>query len=192
MLTLRTLSARSLQVITLGLALSAGNAVADSPPVAPVKTVTETHFGTTVSDPYRYMEDFKSQAVQDWVKGQAEFADKTLRALKGRDALLARIDELDAGAPYSISGVTRRPNGDLFYFKQLASENVAKVYWRDGKTAEEQLLVDPETFPKRDAGEHFTISFFRVSPDGSQLLYGFAASGSEQTTLKGHHRSPGV
>jgi prolyl oligopeptidase len=175
----------------LGLALWTGNVVAESPPVAPVKVVTETHFGTTISDPYRYMEDFKNAAVQDWVKGQAEFADKALRSLKGRDALLARIVELDAGAPYSLSGITRRPDGDLYYFKQLASENVAKVYRRDGKTGEERMLVDPESFPKQNPEEHFTISFFRVSPDGSQLLYGFAASGTEQTTLKVLDRTSG-
>jgi len=173
------------------LAFWSGIVVAETPPVAPVKKVTETHFGTTVVDPYRYMEDFKSPAVQDWVKGQAEFAERTLHSLRGRDALLARIAELDAGAPYSISGIARRPSGDLFYFKQLAAENVAKVYWRDGKTGEERLLIDPETFPKQSAEEHFTISFFRVSPDGSQLLYGFAASGGEQTTLKVFDRTTG-
>ena len=159
-------------------------AMAEAPPVAPVKAITEAIHGTTVTDHYRYMEDFKNPEVQAWVKGQAEFAEKTLHALRGRDALLARITELDAGAPYSLFGVARQPGGTLFYFKQLAAENVAKVYRRDGKTGEERLLIDPETFPKRSAGEHFTVSFFRVSPDGAQLLYGFAASGDEQTTLK--------
>lgn len=158
--------------------------MAETPPVAPVKTVTDLHHGTSVADPYRYMENFRDPAVQQWVKGQAEFAERTLHSLGGRDALLARIVELDAGTPYSLSGVARLPGGDLFYFKQRAGENVAKVYFRDGKSGTERLLIDPETFPKRDPGEHFTVSFFRVSPDGSQVLYGFAASGSEQTSLK--------
>ncbi|MDX1963946.1 MAG: prolyl oligopeptidase family serine peptidase [Pirellulales bacterium] len=158
--------------------------MAEHPPVAPIHNVVENHHGTTIIDPYRYMEDFKSPLVQDWVRAQAEFTDKTIHALHGRDALLARIIELDAGTPYTISNITCRPNGDLFYFKQLASENVAKVYLRDGKTNQERLLIDPETFPKTNAADHYTISFIRVSPNGSQLLYGFAASGSEETTLK--------
>jgi prolyl oligopeptidase len=170
--------------VTLGIFACKGIAVAESPPIAPIKKVTETIFGTTVMDPYRYMEDFKNAAVQEWVKGQADYADKTLHSLRGRDILLARIDELGASAPYTLSGVERHSNGDLFYFKQLDSENVPKVYWRDGKTGQEHLLLDPETFPKQNVDDHFTISFFRVSPDGSQLLFGFAASGSEQTTLK--------
>jgi prolyl oligopeptidase len=33
------------------------------PPVAPVRTVTDTYFGTTVADPYRYMENMKDPEV---------------------------------------------------------------------------------------------------------------------------------
>ena len=158
--------------------------LAEPPPKAPVKVVVDNYPGTTIEDPYRYMEKFDDPAVQAWVRGQADFADRTLRSLPGREALLKRIAELDAGAPFSLFGITRRPNGDLFYFKQLAAENVAKVYVRDGKSGAERILIDPETFPKQDPKDHFTLSFYRVSPDGTKLLYGFAASGSEQTTLK--------
>lgn len=162
----------------------AGTAMAQMPPVAPVKVVTDTYHGLSIHDPYRYMEDFQAAAVQEWVKGQADFTDATLRSLPRRDELLARIAELDAGAPFTLFGITAHPSGDLFYFKQLAGENVAKVYCRHGTTGQERLLIDPETFPKSDADQHLTIAFFRVSPDGSKVLYGFAASGSEQTSLK--------
>lgn len=158
--------------------------MAETPPVAPVKIVVDDYFGTKIADPYRYMEDFRSADVQAWVKQQAEFAETTLNAIPGREKLLARIRELDAGTPYNIFGITRRPNSDLFYFKQLADENVAKIYFRDGRSGKERLLIDPETFPKQNDGEHFTISFYRVSPQGERVMYGFAASGSEQTTLK--------
>ncbi len=158
--------------------------MAQLPPVAPVKVVTDTYHGVSIADPYRYMEDFESDEVRAWVKGQADFADQTLRSIPGRDDLLARIAELDAGAPFTLFGVTRHPCGDLFYFKQLAGENVAKVYRRDDPSGEERLLIDPETFPKSEADQHFTISFYRVSPDASKVLYGFAASGSEKTSLK--------
>ena len=165
--------------------------MAEQPPVAPVKPVVDDYHGTSVTDPYRYMEDFQSPAVQAWVKAQAEFAQRQLASIPGRDELLARIAELDAGTPYTLSDIKRMPGGDLFYFKQMARENVAKVYVRDGQTGAETLLIDPETFPKTDENAHYSVSFFRVSPDGSQLLYGFAASGSEQTTLKVFDRASG-
>jgi len=157
---------------------------ADGPPVAPVKRVTDDYHGTKVTGPYRYMEEFTNVDVQKWVRGQADYADKILRSIPGRDALLKRISELDAGAPYRIYGFDRRPKGDLFYFKQLAAENVAKFYLKEAKGEKERLLIDPETFPRTDQKQHFALSFARVSPDGSKVLYGFAASGSEQTTLR--------
>ncbi|MFO0906595.1 MAG: prolyl oligopeptidase family serine peptidase [Pirellulales bacterium] len=164
----------------------AGAAPASSrvPPSAPVKVVADVYHGTTITDSYRYMEEFQSEEVQAWVKAQADAARHTLHSLSSRDALLARIVELDAGAPYAVFGVERQPNGDLFYFKQSAGENVAKIYLRDAASGRERMLIDPETFPKVDPNAHSAISFFEVSPDGAKLLYGFAASGSEQTTLK--------
>jgi prolyl oligopeptidase len=164
--------------------MSFSNAMAEKPPAAPVKTVTENYFGTKIADDYRYMEEFKDPAVQAWVKAQADYTDKILKEIPGRESLLKRIEELDAGAPFTLYGITRRANRDLFYFKQGASENVAKIYIRDGATSTERLLIDPETFPKQNPQDHFTLSFYRVSPDGALLLYGSAASGSELTTLK--------
>lgn len=164
--------------------------MAEAPPVAPVRPVVDDYFGTKITDSYRYMEQFTDPEVQKWVKGQADFAAKELAAIPGRDELLKRIDELDAGAPYTISGVVQHPQAGLFYFKQKAGEDVAKVYTQPTlaligtkELRPERLLVDPETFPKAEPGDHFTLSFFRISPDGAHLLYGYAASGSEQTSL---------
>jgi prolyl oligopeptidase len=158
--------------------------MAETPPIAPLRPVVDLYHGQAITDPYRHLEDFKNPDVQKWVKSQADFADRTLRSLPGREALLQRIQELDAGRPFSVSGVTRLPFGSHFYFKQLANENVAKIYFRKELSGPEELLIDPEQIPKTDPADHFTISFFRVSPDGSKVLYGYAASGSEQTTLK--------
>lgn len=177
---------RNLCLILLGfvfLSLASSLLMAD-PPAAPVKPVIDRHFGTEVTDHYRYMEDFKSPEVQAWVKQQADYAEKKLSAIPGRAKLLERIKELDAGKPFSISDITLLPGGELFYFKQLATENVAKLYVRSSMQGEEKLLIDPEKFPKPDGGGHHSLSFYRVSPNGQQVLYGFAASGSEQTTLK--------
>jgi prolyl oligopeptidase len=172
-------------ILSAGIAPEANPCLmAQSPPAAPIKRVTDHYHGRAVEDPYRYMEEFRDAAVQTWVKSQAEFADATLRAIPGRDAILSRIAELDAGTPYIISGIQRLPTGDLYYFKQLAADNVAKVFRREKASGKERLLLDPEAFPKPAGGGHYTISFFRVSPDGTRLLYGFAASGSEQTTLR--------
>ena len=91
------------------------------------------------------------------------------------------LRELGAGAPYRISGFTRRPNGDLFDFKQLAAENVAKFYHRDNKTGNERRLIDPAAFPSAKPKELFPLSFVRLAPDATKWLEGLTASGSDNT-----------
>jgi len=158
-----------------------GGASVSGPPVAPVREVTENFFETQVSDPYRYFEKLASPDVQAWIKGQADYARDRLDALPERAGLLTRIRELDAGSPYRIHVVRRWANGDLHYLKTLASGNLEKLYFKDAKSGEERLLVDPEKLS--EPGKHFALEFCTPSPDGKYVAYGLAASGSEQTVL---------
>ena len=100
-------------------------AMAEVPPVAPVEAVVDTYHGTEIADPYRYMERFEDPAVQAWVRGQADFTEKTLHRLTGRDALLKRIAELDAGAPTRSMGLRAAPTAICF-----TSSNLPPRTWR--------------------------------------------------------------
>ncbi|QOV88387.1 prolyl oligopeptidase family serine peptidase [Humisphaera borealis] len=168
-------------------AVPAQQAVPAQPPVAPVRPVVDDYFGVKLSDPYRYFENLSDPEVRAWFKGQGDYAAATLKAIPGRDALLARIRELDEAAPYRVWPVRRWPNGDLHYNKRLANENLDKLYFLPagekvgGPT--ERLLVDPEQFSAAD-GKHASISFVRPSPDGRHIAFGIAIAGSEQTVLR--------
>jgi len=135
-----------------------------------------------VHDPYRYMEDLKDAAVQQWFRAQADYTTATLAHIPGRDALLARLTQLDSGRPFRIAGVRRTPTGRLYYQKLAAGENIAKLYVRPTADAPEQLLVDPSAIPAPDGG-HWALSFWSASPDHRYIVYGLAASGSEQDVL---------
>jgi prolyl oligopeptidase len=152
-----------------------------APPKAEVRNVTDEYFGTKIVDPYRWMEDLKSDQMQKWMKGQAEYADNYLKGLPMREAFLERIKTLDSGAPFWIGYFTRRPNGTLYYLKQNAADNVAKLYVRD-KNGKETLLVDPERRVSSD-GKHYTLEFYRPSPDGKYVAYALAQGGSEKQTI---------
>lgn len=177
------MSIRSIQriAICLSVLLIAGCATQHLP-VAAVRPVVDDYFGQKISDPYRYMENLSDPEVSRWIKAQADYANRVLQAIPGRDRMLARIEELNAGAPYHISITYRWPNGDLHYMKRLAGENVDKFYFRSARTHEEKLLIDPEAL-SRGTNTHFSIEFTVPSPSGRYILYGLAAAGSEQTTL---------
>lgn len=155
---------------------------ADSPPAAPVRMVIDNHWGVDVEDPYRYMENLDDPEVQAWFRGQADFAASYLGRLPGRQKLLDRIVELDAGQPYEVYSVRLMPDGSYFYYRQEADEDVAKLCYRKSLDSEERVLIDPgdKTTP---TGGHYTLYLYGPSPDGSLVYYGLAASGSEDVTL---------
>lgn len=160
---------------------NSGNAAA--PPVAPVRPVTDEYFGVKVVDPYRYMEDLQNPEVVAWFKGQNDYTRAVLASIPGRDGLLARIKTLDEGAEARVSDVRRLPGDHYFYQKRLASEDVPKLYKRDGLGSEEKLLVDPTTYATA-GGPHFVISYYQPSFDGHYVAVGLSAAGSEDATLR--------
>ena len=80
-----------------------------SPPVAPVKPVTDDYFGAKVVDPYRYMENLDDPEVQGWIKAQNDHTRAVLASIPGREQLLARIRELDQSVP-QVQAVTQMAN----------------------------------------------------------------------------------
>jgi len=153
------------------------------PPVTPVLAVVENHHGIEVVDHYRHLERVDDPAVQAWARAQADHASAVLASIPGRDGIRARIDELAAAAAHTVGDVERLADGRLVFFKQPAGADVPLICLRDQAGAD-RVIVDPATLP-RPAGEgHVSASFFRVSPDGRRLLYGSAASGSEEETLR--------
>jgi prolyl oligopeptidase len=151
-------------------------------PIAPIEPVTDNYFGTDIVDNYRYMEDFNDPTVQQWVKSQADYTIETLARLPGRDAFVDRMRELDASVPAKVYGIIRLANGNIFYLKIEAQEDVAKLYLRSSMDSPEILLVDPDKF-KQETGNTHAINEFNPSGDGKYLIYLVSANGSEDASL---------
>lgn len=147
-------------------------------PVAPVRPVTTDYFGTTVTDPYRYMENLSDPDVAAWFKAQDSYTRGVLAKIPGRDALLARIQELDRSTPAIVSAIVAMPGGRYFYEKTLPKEIVPKLYVRDGLNGTERILLDPDKYPA-PAGSHNAISDYTPSWDGKMVGVAVSAGGSE-------------
>ena len=155
-----------------------------SPPLAPVRAVTETFFGQAIVDPYRYLEDVNSADTVSFMRSQAEFARRKLDAIPGRVAMFDRISTLSQ-AGVSITNVQVAGTGAAtrsFYYRLAPGESMRKLYVRDGFTGPERLLFDAQSLPA--VGKRFSLDYFNVSPDGKHVLVGVAAGGSEDTTLR--------
>jgi prolyl oligopeptidase len=152
-----------------------------SPPVAPVRNVADNYFGTTVDDPYRYMEDIKSPEVEAWLKSQADYTKAVLAKVPQRDELLKEVTTFGDAAPSRVTSV--QVMGDhVYYLKRKADENIGKLYVREGFGGKERLLVDPDKLPAPE-GKHNAIDYFAASPDDKYVAYGVSVGGSEQSVL---------
>ena len=151
------------------------------------KTVdaTDTYFGKTYKDPYRWLENLKEKDVETWFKAQADLTDSILAKIPARDALANEWMALDKLKPASYSQITYE-HGRVFYKKTLGGENVGKLYYRDGWKGTEQLLFDPAGFRPTGAkpGDVATIVGYTPSPDGRHVVLALSAAGAEYSELR--------
>ena len=146
------------------------------------KTVdaSDTYFGKTYYDPYRWLEDLKDTNVAAWFKAQAKLTDDTMARIPARDALVQEWLALDKLKPATYSDFDFE-NGRMFYRKTLGGENVGKLYWREGWNGSEKLLFDPNTYK---AGVVTTIQDFDPSWDGKYVAMTLSSGGAEWSEIR--------
>jgi prolyl oligopeptidase len=148
-----------------------------SPPVAPVRPVTDDYHGTKV--PYRYVENFNDAELQAWLKAQNDYT-RAVLAGPGRELLFARIRELDQSAPRVRAW--RLPDNVYIIGKRLPSEDTSKLYLRRGLNGEDKLLVDPEKIslsPVDQGKGKNLIQSFAVSDNAAYIALGIWPGGDE-------------
>ena len=92
-----------------------------APPAAPVKPVTDTHFGVNVTDPYRYMENMKDPDVAAWMKAQADYTHALLSKIPGRAGLYKEIEVRGNAASARVYDV-QVVGPKVYYQKRRADE----------------------------------------------------------------------
>jgi prolyl oligopeptidase len=142
--------------------------------------VTDQYFGTTVTDPYRWLEDLKAKDTAEWIKGQADFARAYLNRLPMRSQILQEMNGLSE-AGVTVSDI--RSRGNLFFYtRRNPGEQASKLYVREGLSGAERLIIDPEKFST--ASSHQSVSDWSISWDGKYVSYILEAGGSEVGELR--------
>lgn len=152
-------------------------------PATERQNVRDTYFGTTLDDPYRWLEDTQAANTQAWMKAASAHARGILDGLPQREPILKRLQALDAGTTTRIGEITRTASGRLVYQRRRASDNQFVLVMRDGFDGAESVLVDPNAMSKAAGGKAIAINYFTVSPDGRTLAYGLSEGGSEAAIL---------
>lgn len=133
----------------------------------------DNYFGTTVSDPYRWLEDLDSKEVLNWAHSQQDVTQKYLDKIPFTD----KIDNiLKSNWDYERMGMPFHRKNRYFYYHNTGLQNHSILYYKDGINGDAKVLLDPNTFSE-DGSE--SLSMVSVSKDGNTLAYGISQSGSD-------------
>lgn len=136
------------------------------------KVVDNTYFGTTIKDPYRWLEDDKSAETAAWVKAENEVTFNYLEKIPFRKQLKERMEKLwnyeKISAPFKKGNYT-------YYYKNNGLQNQSVLYRKD-KNGKEEVFLDPNTFSADGSTSLASMSFTK---DGSLMAYAVSEAGSD-------------
>ncbi len=144
--------------------------------------VVDILHGVRVADPYRWLEDDDSPAVEKWIGAQNRLTQHTLSEIPARTAIRRQLRKLLSIEQISLPTVMRRKSGKLrlFYTRRSGRQNQPVLYVRDGIAGHDRALVDPN---RMSAQGTVSLDWFYPSWDGSLLAYGTSKDGSENSVL---------
>jgi prolyl oligopeptidase len=157
--------------------LLALNAIAGEPPQTPKQPVTDVYHNVTVSDPYRWLEDWNDPKVKDWSQAQNAYARSILDGLPNVEAIRKRVTEVMSAQ--SVSYGSLDSEGDkLFALKRQPPKQQPFIVVMDSPDHPDKArtIVDPNTInPKGTTA----IDWFVPSPDAKLVAVSMSEGGSE-------------
>jgi prolyl oligopeptidase len=137
--------------------------------------VEEVVHGTTVRDPYRWLEDRNLPETQDWIRTQQRSLDSYFSSCAGFGTLEHRVrDYLDV----EIVDQPACVRGRYFYRKRSMGREQGAICMREVSSDSERILVDPS-----QDGRFTAIGIHRISQDGAFLAYEIKRGGADRKEL---------
>jgi len=147
------------------------------PPAAPKKPVTDVYNGVSVTDDYRWLENYSDPAVRDWTEAENGYARKYLDALPMRGAISDELKKLYSQPSPRYSSL-HAAGGLLFALKnQPPKEQPLLVALKSADDpASERVILDPNQLDPSGGTE---IDFYVPSLDGKLVAVSLSKGGSE-------------
>lgn len=150
-----------------------------TPPVAPVRPVTDKYFGTTVVDPYRWMETSTDELLA-YLKAENAVTLKALQPFAVQDAgILSELTKLSETV-LSVRSPSRVLD-QYFYLALPTDKSDYLLMTRAVAGGPSRLLLDPANLA--EGTKHAAIDYYVPSPDGKYVIVGVSLGGSENSVL---------
>lgn len=134
---------------------------------------TDQYHGTTVADPYRWLENLDSPETKAWVTAENKATFGYLDQIPFRGKIRERLTEI---WNYERYGVPQQEGNYLYFSKNDGLQNQAVLYVQPVAGGEAQVLLDPN---KLSADGTTALAGTYFSPDHRYLAYATSGGGSD-------------
>src|SRR5437870_5592056 len=162
---------------------------AEPTPQTPKKPVSDEYHGTTVKDPYQWLEKDDDPEVKEWSNAQNQRTRSYLDKLPDRAAVEKQLADWYAKTSPSYSSLVSRP-GVLFAMKfQPPKQQPLLVTLASADDLKsEKFVLDPNVL---DAEGTTAIDWFVPSLDGRHIAISLSKGGSQDGTLHFYETASG-
>ena len=133
---------------------------------------TDTYFGQSVADPYRWLEDDRAEDTKEWVQREVAFTNDFLSKIPFREEIRQQLKDIwnyeKIGAPFK--------EGDYTYFYKNDGLQAQSVLYRTDKNGKTEVFLDPNKFSEKGTTSLSGISF---NKKGNLLAYSISEGGSD-------------
>ncbi|MFA0159483.1 prolyl oligopeptidase family protein [Vibrio sp. 10N.261.46.A3] len=141
-------------------------------PVTNKQIVSDDYFGQIIEDPYRWLEDDRSDETAQWVASQNEVTFDYLAQIPYRAELRERLAKAQDYKKSSQPFV----RGEYTYFYKNDGLQNHSILYRQKEGQEVEVFLDPNTFSEDGTTSLGSVSF---SKDYSLVAYSISEGGSD-------------
>ena len=142
-------------------------------PATRTDDTVDEYFGQKVPDPYRWLEDDRSEETARWVEAQNAVTTSYLNNLPQRAKLQRRLTEV---SNYGKVGTPFWRHGHWYQYRNDGLQNQSVLYTMDAIDGPQRVFLDPN---KLSADGTVALKALSFSHDGKYCAYAISRSGSD-------------
>jgi len=142
-------------------------------PTAKTVDSSDVYYGTTVPDPYRWMENEADPDLKMWIDAQNKITDDFLAQIPYKQKIFDRLMEV---YNYEKRSMPSKRGGKYLFYKNDGLQNQYVLYIQDSPESEAKVFLDPNTLSEDGT---VALADASMSKDGKYFAYASAKSGSD-------------
>ncbi len=143
-----------------------------------METTKETYFGVEIVDDYRNFENLKDTTVLNWIKIESNKTAKVFENVKGREDFRNKIIKNYDSRKYRYKNTIHTSNGNVFYVKYSTEDYIDKIYFKNNKSNNEELVFDVSKI-----SPNHSISYMKINNQNTLLAFAVSEEGKELSDI---------